>query len=63
MIEPIRGVIGAYDVSCSLCGIVERFEDIRFGLLFIRLRAKGWRAVPVSALAGRHYCPDCDAPA
>jgi RNase P subunit RPR2 len=57
MIEPIRGQVGAYDISCSGCGVVERFTELRLGLLLVRLRAKGWRV-----LSGRHYCPECEAP-
>jgi hypothetical protein len=57
MIEPIRKHIGAFDVSCSACGVVTRFENLRFGQLLPKLRRSGWRI-----LAGRHYCPDCEAP-
>ncbi len=57
MIEPIRGQLGAFDVSCTGCGVVERFENQRYGALLIRLRANGWRW-----LAGRLYCRDCDVP-
>jgi hypothetical protein len=58
MIEPIRGQVGAYDISCSGCGVVERFTELRLGLLLYRLRLKGWRM-----LAGRHYCRECEVPA
>lgn len=57
MIEPIRGIVGAYDVSCSACGVVERFESPRYGLIIPRMKEKGWRV-----LAGRHYCPECELP-
>ena len=60
MIEPIRGQLGAYDLSCAACGIVERFEDLRLAphLFLPKLAAKGWRR-----LAGRHYCRECQSPA
>ena len=59
MIEPIRGQLGAYDLSCAACGIVERFEDLRLAphLFLPKLAAKGWRR-----LAGRHYCRECQSP-
>jgi hypothetical protein len=59
MIEPIRGQLGAYDVSCSTCGVVERFEDLRLQahILKPRLAAKGFRMAN-----GRPCCLDCEAP-
>ena len=50
-IQPIRGELGAFDVSCCACGIVERFENLRYSLVLIRMRARGWHI-----LAGRLYC-------
>lgn len=58
MIEPIHGKPGSYDVSCSACGIVERIEAAAFRNLVPFIKARGWRFRP-----GRHYCPDCKAPA
>lgn len=57
MIEPIRGQLDAYDISCSACGVIERFDDLRLAahLFLPKLRAKGWRV-----LGGRHYCRDCE---
>ncbi len=56
MIEPIRSQLYAYDVSCSACGIVERFENLRLAphLFLPKLAAKGWRV-----LRGLHYCREC----
>jgi len=56
MIEPIRGQLGAYDLSCAACGIVERFENLRLAphLFLPKLAAKGWRV-----LRGLHYCREC----
>ena len=54
MIEPLRGQLDAFDVWCSGCGVVERFENVRYGALLIRLRATGWRLSP-----GGDYCREC----
>ncbi len=63
MIEPIRGQLGAFDVSCSGCGVVERFEDLRFGQtiirmsysqVLIRMKAKGY-----SREGSKLFCPEC----
>jgi hypothetical protein len=55
MIEPIRGQLGAFDVSCNGCGVCERLENLRYGQVLTRLRATGWRL-----FAGRHYCRECE---
>ncbi len=64
MIEPIRGQLGVFDVSCSGCGVVERFEDLRFGQTILRMsygqvlsrmKWKGW-----GREGGKHFCPDCE---
>jgi hypothetical protein len=57
VIEPIRGQLGAFDVSCSGCGEVCRFESLRYSELLIRLRATGWRLSP-----GGDYCRECQSP-
>jgi hypothetical protein len=59
MIEPIRGELYAYDISCAACGVVERFENLGLAphILLPKLAAKGWRI-----LAGRHYCREGQTP-
>jgi hypothetical protein len=57
MIEPIRGQVGTFDVACQGCGVVERFEKLRYSALLIRLRATGWRLSP-----GGNYCRECQSP-
>lgn len=42
MIEPIRGHIDAYDLSCASCGVIERFAGMRFDRFIVRARANGW---------------------
>jgi hypothetical protein len=53
-IDPIRGTVGAFDLSCNKCGIVRRLENVRYGQILPKVRAIGWRVE-----AGRHYCAEC----
>lgn len=43
VLEPVRGQPDAFDVSCQICGVIERFKAMTFQDLIWRMRRAGWR--------------------